>query len=85
MLGVHYGIWSHNGQGIPTVKKPKEQHSKIISHIGYGNTAVAKLLLLLLFLKAQFCSALISAHFANSGNHSQGSTLKTLRKTSINP
>lgn len=37
MLVVHYGIWSHNGQGIPTVKEPNEQRSEINSYIGYGN------------------------------------------------
>lgn len=42
MLVVHYGIRSHNGQRIPTVKKLKEQHSEINSCIGYGNIAVAK-------------------------------------------
>lgn len=41
MLVVRYGLWSHNGQGIPTVKKPKEQHSEINSYIGYGSSAVA--------------------------------------------
>lgn len=41
MLVVHYGIWSLNGQGVPTAKKSKEQHSEINSYIGYGNIVLA--------------------------------------------
>lgn len=41
MLVVHYGMKSHNGQGIPTVKEQK-QYSEINSYTGYENIAVAK-------------------------------------------
>lgn len=41
MLVVHYGMRSHNGQGIPTVKGQKE-HSEINPYLGYQNIAVAK-------------------------------------------
>lgn len=54
MLVVHYGIWSHNGQGIPTVKEPKEQHSEINSYIGYGNyIAVANFIIIIIFKSLQ--------------------------------
>lgn len=82
MFVVHYGIRSHNGQGIPTVKEQKE-HSEINSYIGYENIAVAKCFYYYLIFFS--FSALISARFANLGNHSQGSTSEALRKSSLNP
>lgn len=87
MLVVHYGSWSHNGQGIPTVKKPKEQHSEVCPHISYRSSAVASFFhyyFLNFFLQCINCCSFCKSRKSFTRQHFRN-TLENQHETSDGP